>query len=757
MNKGQLVNLIEQDLIDLEPSSLSYEYTEDSFLVSELFQALKKRWKPALGVASTVFAGIFLGTILQVPLYESETLILLDKKQQSASILPEDGIAGQLYDSDDLSTEIEILRSYSLVSSAIDAQPEVFKDLTMKEVRNNLLIKQSGDADVLIVSYVNDDPQKSQAILEVLGSTYVEYSLNRQRSQAANGVEFIAEQLPQAQEELEEVTQKVRDFRQNYGMVNPDAYAIKLSEQKQSLEQLAKDTKTDLNAKQQEYEQVRNQLNKVQQDPEQAFAYAVLSEDEVYQDLANNLSQIETEYAQKSAKFNRNHPILLDLRDRQESMQKLLEKRARENIGDAVEDMDVNQASPVREEQGIRQTLTNQLIQLETALVGVRARIKGVERAQTEVLKNFRQLPKLQQNFGELQRQLKVKSQTVNFLLEKQQELEISKAQENAPWQIIEPPLLPDAPISPNKTKGTLLALVAGGISGILTAMLLQRLDRRVKQVEEIRRITELPMLGAVPKVSAPTITSASDSQLTSSYGYSAFTESLRSVAMNLRYLVNKTGRIKTISITSANAGEGKSTVTYNLGLVLADLGLKVLIVDADLRKPKIHKLSQQLNEQGLSTAIAMEYSWLELIQPGAVENVHILTAGPKTPNPVALLNSPKMKEMIAEWQEVYDYILIDTPPASLMADAQTIASQVDSLIFVSGIDRANRGGIHRALEQLRGTDCHIGGFVANFIGKGHNYYSYSYYDYYQSYDKDDSDDGGTKKENRLLRPFLRR
>ena len=109
--------------------------------------------------------------------------------------------------------------------------------------------------------------------------------------------------------------------------------------------------------------------------------------------------------------------------------------------------------------------------------------------------------------------------------------------------------------------------------------------DRRVKQVEEIRRITELPMLSAVPQVSSPTIALSVpiNSQLTPSYKYSAFTESLRSVAMNLRYLVNETGKIKTISVTSANAGEGKSTVTYNLGLVLADLGLKVLIVDADL------------------------------------------------------------------------------------------------------------------------------------------------------------------------------
>ena len=593
---------------------------------------------------------------------------------------------------------------------------------------------------------------------QVLGSTYIEYSLNRQRSQATNGVEFIAEQLPQAQQELKEVTQKVRNFRQSYGMVSPDAYAVKLSEQKQSLEQMVKDAQTNLNAKQQEYQQIRSQLSKVQQDPDQALAYAVLSEDAIYQDLASRLSQIETESAQKSTKFNQNHPEILDLRDRKQSLQRLLEERARENIGDATAQIDINRASPVSEKEGIKQSLTNQLIQLETALVGVKAKIEGLERARAEVLEDFRQLPKLQQDFGELQRQLKVKSQTVNFLLEKQQELEISKAQENAPWEIIEPPLLPDEPISPNKTRGTLLALIAGCISGISTALLLQQLDRRVKQVEEIRRITELPMLGAVPKVSSPTIALSApiDNELTPSYKYSAFTESLRSVAMNLRYLVNETGKIKTISVTSANASEGKSTITYNLGLVLADLGLKVLIVDGDLRKPKIHRLSELPNERGLSTAIAMESNWSDLVQVGITNNVDLLTSGPKSPNPIALLNSPRMKEMIAEWEAVYDYVLIDTPPASLIADAQTIASQVDSLIFVSGIDRGNRGSIQRALEQLQGTNCNIAGFVANFIGKGHNYYSYSYYDYYQSYGDSDSENGNEKKKKPLLRSFSR-
>ena len=750
--------LVRQNLIDFDrlTGDRADNYEEDLF-IREFIQTLRKRWKPAAIAFGSVFSVLFLTTMLQTPLYESETLILLDKKQQNTSILPDEGVAA-LYDSDDLSTEIEILRSYSLVRSAIESQPEVFKGLTIEDVRENLAIRQAGDADVLIISYVNETPEKARAILEALGSTYVNYSLNRQRSLAANGVNFIDEQLPQAQTELKKVTQAVRDFRQKHGMVSPDAYATKLSEQKQELEQLAKDAQTTLNAKEQEYKQLQSQLGKVQQDPDQALAYAVLSEDATYQNLANQLSNIEAEYALKSTKFNDNHPVIIDLIERKQAIEKLVEARAKENLGEDTANIDIKKASPVLEREGIKQNLTSQLIEAETAIVSWQAQREGIERARAEVLENFRKLPQLQQTFSELQRQLKVKSQTVDFLLQKQQELEISEAQEIAPWEIIEPPLLPEDPISPNRIRNSILALVAGCISGVATAMLMQRVDPKVKQVEEIRRITDLPMLGAIPQIPEPEVKliGVDRDELSPSYNYSAFTESLRSVAMNLRYLEGDSGKIKSLSVTSANAAEGKSTFIYNLGLVLADLGLRVLVVDADLRKPKLHKLANVSNTTGLSTAIATESGWLDFVLPGKTENVHILTSGPKFPNPVAMLDSPRMKEMIAEWEQFYDYVLIDTPPASLMADAQIVASQVDSLIFVSGINKGNRDGIRRALEQLRGTNANIIGFVANFIDKGHKYYSYSYSDYYQSYGDSDSDPGDSNSRSRLLKSWRR-
>ncbi len=160
-------------------------------------------------------------------------------------------------------------------------------------------------------------------------------------------------------------------------------------------------------------------------------------------------------------------------------------------------------------------------------------------------------------------------------------------------------------------------------------------------------------------------------------------------------------------------------------------MGLKVLVIDGDMRKSKIHKIAQINNEKGLSDAIVDDEPWSDLVHTEVVENLHILTAGSNNPNPMALLNSAKMKQLISEWKQEYDYILIDTPPIGVMADAKSLATQVDSFLFITGIERATKTGISNSLEILASSDCHIAGFVANMVDRDFDYYAYSYYDSY--------------------------
>jgi succinoglycan biosynthesis transport protein ExoP len=827
---------------------------ERDFSLFEFKQTLQRRWKPALAIATVVFAGISSVTFLQSPKYRSESIILLDndqKNQVMAPVIP--GMSGsqQMFmPFKDLSTEIMILKSRSLISKAMSESKEAFGNLTLLDVQENLSIQQAKNADMLVISYVDRSPERAKEILDALAKIYVDHSLEKQRLQATNAVKFIDERMPETKQELSKSARAIREFRQRYKMNDPDEYALRISELKYNLEQQAKATEIELSRTRKNHQQLRSQLAKLGQNPDTSVVYTVLGQDRVYQDLASQLKDLESQYAIGRASFYDNYPGMEDVKAQREELQKLLRERAQQVLGKTVERININQvsfsqggttsvvqspgtsstasssisssstsatptesantsessttpnntsesspsANPTTSNEGsksspsrtstsgssqfkiskggtkvsaggsILQTLTGQLIEAENEATILQAQLEAIQKAKAQIETNFANLPKLQQIFAELKRELEVKSQAASFLMGRRQEMEIAAAAEVAPWQVVDPPFLPNVPVSPNIPRNLLMGLMAGGILGIGYALLLQKLDQRLKQVDEVRVLTQLPVLGTIPKVENPLININTDAKdQLQSYQYSSFTEAMRYLAMNLRYLIIETGRIKVLTMTSATSSEGKTTVTYNLGLVLAELGWRVLVVDADMRKPRVHKLAQKANKEGLSSAIASDRPWQDFIHTDIATNLHVMTAGPTSPNPVALLNSHKMKHLVEEWREIYDYVLIDTPPVGVMADAQSLATQGDGVIVVSGIQRTTRTALSHSMEFLRGSQCNLVGFVANMVEKEFDSYSYSYYDYYYN-QHSVSEENGNSNENHvegklqnILQQFRRR
>jgi capsular exopolysaccharide synthesis family protein len=780
------------------PEVIQLPVQESGLSLSELRQSLICKWKPALAIGIIAFGGIFIPTILQTPKYQSESLILLDnpKNQQSASVAPsqQPSIASSFYSLKDLSTEIIILRSYALVSKAIKQLKQEYPDLSTTEVLENLLIRQATvedvPTDVLIVAYTDLSPEKAKTVLEALGSVYVDYSLERQRRQASNAIIFINEQLPKAQEEVDRAGIAIRHFRQRHNVVEPNEYALQVAEFRQYLEQQIKETEIALSRTQRQYQELSRQLTDLGQNPETIVAYNVLGQDQVYQNLATQLKDLETQYALGGVNFHDGYYVMEDLKLQRQELQRLLRERAKQILGNAVsqvaiEEVSVTPASGATIAQtsssttsgsteaatntsdsqvsaagSTLQNLANELLVVQNEYASLYSQLEGIRQAKSKVEADFQRIPQLQQVFEELQRKFEVKSNAVNYLLERKQELEIAAAEEIAPWQVLDDPYLPTTPISPNIQRGLALAFVASGFLGVCTAWLLQKLDQRVKLIEEAKHLTQLPLLGAIPKVQKPLVEINSNQDEQSSYSYkysySSFTEGLRAVAMNLSYFMVETGRVKSLGFTSATSGEGKTTITYNLALILAELNWRVLIVDADLRKPRLHKVAKLTNEQGLTTAIASEQPWSDFVQTGVVENLHLMTSGPTSVNPVAMLSSQKMRQMIQEWREAYDYVLIDTPPIGVMTDAKILANQVDSMIFVTGIGRANRKAIEHSLDILRGSRCNIAGFLANLVDRNIDYYAYSYYDYYYSRPDNNSNSNGNGHDGGILQQFHR-
>ena len=680
--------IIKSGTIDL--SSLNaLSDRETGFSLADFKQVVYRRWKPALAVGIASFTGIFLLTALKTPEYRSESLILLEspQNQEATSVAPTAAVASQYYSLKDLSTEIFVLRSNSMVAKAVEKLKSRYRDLSVAEVVKNLSIHQAivnkVPTDVLAVSYTDTDPEKAKVVLETLGDTYVDYSLQRQKQQAANAIKFIDSQLPDAQQELDEAAKEIRTFRQVNQLVDPESSAVEAEGVQQNITEQIEQTKIAIALNQEQRRELERQLSELGQDSDTMVASSVLSQDGVYQDLATQLKDVETQYNLGKVDFTDDYHVMTSLKQKRAELKKLLQERAEQVLGrsvspqvlerivlapsytdapagegnaSATESQGSNTATESRTESGTKvssegstlEILGSRQLELQNQAASLQSQLASLKQAKAEADNKFLDIPGLQQNFMELKRQLKLKSQAYDYLLERRQELAISEAEEIAPWRVLNEAFLPSKPVSPNIKQGLIQALFAGGFLGVAVAFILQQLDQTVKQVEEIKQITKLPLLGVIPRVSEPSLVANIHTTKQAYSYYSSYVESLRSLGMNLRYLTADDKQIKTIAVTSSTSAEGKSTISHNLGIVLAEFDLRVLIVDADLRKPKLHKLAQISNETGLSEIITKQQSWSDCIH--SVDNLDLITAGATSPNPIALLNSAKMKQLIHEW-----------------------------------------------------------------------------------------------------------
>lgn len=211
----------------------------------------------------------------------------------------------------------------------------------------------------------------------------------------------------------------------------------------------------------------------------------------------------------------------------------------------------------------------------------------------------------------------------------------------------------------------------------------------------------------------------------------SPISEAYRTLRTNIQF-ADLDKEIKTIVFTSAIAGEGKTTTASNMGIVSAKAGKRVLIIDADLRKPTLHKKFKKANTKGLSNAILSEDPPIRFVMPTEEPNLDLMLSGPIPPNPSEILGSKRMRALIEKLREAYDLILIDAPPVGIVTDAQILASFVDGTIMVLRVGHGDRKQAAYAVELLRNVKANLLGVVLNRlpINEG-GYYKYKYYAYY--------------------------
>lgn len=369
-----------------------------------------------------------------------------------------------------------------------------------------------------------------------------------------------------------------------------------------------------------------------------------------------------------------------------------------------------------------KEGLTAQMEALEQQITEVQGQIAGLATSgsaedQAERLRLQLWLSQLENSYSSLQRSY--------------EDIRLAEANSLDTLTIVEPAEVPTVPIRPKTLQNVLLAAAVGLVLGASVAFLIEYLDDTIKTPADVEKDLGLTTLGTIARFGGKPL---EDKLITAQHSRSSVSEAYRILRTNLDFTAVD-GDLKAVLVTSPNPVEGKTVTAANLAVVMAQAGRSVILADADLRRPAVHRMFHVSNEAGLTTALVRgeEVPLTDLLQPTGVEGLRVLPSGPLPPNPVELLGSEQMARLVERLEGLADLVVLDTTPALPVADPAILSRVADAVILVVDAGTTRRGMALRAVEHLARAGANIAGVVLNrFSSRRSGSY---YYDYYYSSD----------------------
>ena len=623
----------------------------------------------------------------------------------------------------DYETQIRILRSPKMMQPVLQELQAWNPNLTYTEMMSKLTInrvsyakdgKQQG-TKILEVRYKDSDPKKIYGVLDKVSKAYLEYSLQQRLTGINQGIKFIDMEMPKLRERVEVLQLQVQRLRQQSNLFDPQLEGKSLSEQVQSIRGQQVGLQVQLRGMRslyQSYQKLVNENNPVG---------VLMTQGQAYSGLLSQIQKVDSDLSLKSAQYRDDSLPILALRKSREELILTSSQQAKEVVMS-------NLSSQIKE---------------------VEARDREMTLLQKELNKKIRDFSVTTREYDNLVREQQVVTKSLSDFLAKREALRIDAAQQQIPWVLINPPEIPldkfgkyiTSTVKQTK-KQLALAVILSSLLGIAVGLLVEVLNTVFHTPEALRIATRLPVIGVIPfskkvkrrpPVRSRKLTSARSNSkvevmqlgeaqptvpilepsLFSDLDYQ-FLEAFRSLYTNI-HLLSAGRTIRSLLVSSAVAGDGKSTVALHLAATAAAVGQRVLLVDADLRCPQLHAKLGLPNVRGLGDAISTDLSLNDAIQRSPnQDNLFVLTAGQIPPDPIKLLSSKKMQYLMEQFQAFFDLVIYDTPPLGGLADAHLIAAHTDATIMVVQIGKTDRSQVRRVLEELKISGASVLGIVAN-------------------------------------------
>ncbi|MEB3199703.1 MAG: polysaccharide biosynthesis tyrosine autokinase [Synechococcaceae cyanobacterium] len=689
------------------------------------------------------------------PVYEGGFQMQISNPFESGTRSTSGGSSGSVEEIANSTYQSDVPSLVVLLRSPLLIRPLALKQgVSMGEVMSNLTIGLAAE-DVKNVLNVNlrwRDPNKGRQILTQLSQEYTKFSLTERQAALDSGVRFLDKQAPDLLRRVETLQAELRVFRERNSFLEPAAQGSAIQSSRDGLVASLRELQLQQANIQSQIASVK--AGRLRMDPSGAPSADRLlgptslataprrdtpggaegggPSTSATKTPNDQLFQLEQELATAKATYREDSPIVQSLKARRDSLLPIVQRQYLDSL------MAQLLANAAQQDE-----LNRQILLLND---------------------NFRTSPRKIKEFEDLQQRLSVARDNYSSYIRARERFRLEMARSTTPWQIIAPAEFNDVPVEPNIQRNLLRALLIGLVAALAAAVLRERTDHVFHTPMEVERELQLPVLGLIPYLPLdPSVDiSTSISKMSASERF-AIKESLRSLFTTFR-LLRADRNIRLVGVTSSTQGEGKSTAVTVFARTLADLGMKVLIVDADMRLPMQNRYLGVDQGEGLSTMLADPAIKPDrLIQP-IQDNLDVIAAGPKPPDPARLLNSSRCAEVVEEIRALpgYDIVIFDAPPCLMLADPILLGEKLDGILFLVGLGKVSRDLAPQAARRIKATGVDVLGLICNQVNfpsrlndYGYEYGYYYHYSYAGSYGK--SRYGGYGTYGTGLKTFVRR
>lgn len=601
---------------------------------------------------------------------------------------------------------------------------------------------------VLDISIENNDPKEGMKILKGLSNFYIDYAFNKKKLKSKNAIEFVNDQTPRTFSENVKARDAISTFQEKYSLIDPQLKSEEIKNQEY-----------DLSLKKFELEKESKRLKELIEGINDGNFFTRGFTSNISSDQNNQNINIET----------KDQPILNKYFKAKEDLAKASSKYTPQSKVIKSLEKRIELLKPKLTEA--------QLNASKSALELNNNSLKIIAQKQKDLNDRYLELPELNKEFTNLKINLEISEKKLVELYAAKEKFLLDLAQARSPWSIFKQPQIGKTPVKPNFPKNLFLGIFFGIFFGSIICVLREKFNNVYKTSKSINEVTGITVIGEMPYVSKfqnfrnknieifNEVESLADNQGESSYERFFYQESLRNIYTSIRFL-NVDNDIKSIALTSSTPSEGKSLINLLLAKTLTELGLKVLLVDADLRKPQLHMRLNCNNFRGLSNLLVDKSVKInDVIQEvKGCDNLSLIPSGIIPPNPILLLGSERMSEITKEIRDNknYDYIFYDTPPLQGLSDALLIGEYMDGFIFLSSLGNTRKDIVNDSIKKLQSNKMNLLGLITNFTKKS-NYKQaiseneYLYKNNYANYGNFDSkNDNKENQEETKFKIFLK-